>query len=311
MSQPNQTTVAQTAQDVLRNGHARSFGMLQIYPDDVSFQSQNPNEVIYILMRSHFMVNLNWVVKAFFFSIVPVILWGLYYVLGNISQDFANRVVESLEELIPVQSLLYIMIVYFAFVLSYIYIKFMDWYFDLYLVTNERILHMDFQVFTGKFIAEAPLTNIEDISQNIIGLFPSIFDYGDVLVQTAAEKSQFLFKAVSDPSWFRDVLSDLANIEKANSDNAAYQLDQRINNLDMTLRRRSEYFEVNNIPSQVDPYYQQRRNVPVYPNIQNNNSQPQTVPNSSQGVPIQNNYVSPIAPVTQPDLKPKPTYTEP
>ena len=90
--------------------------------------------------------------------------------------------------------------------------RFIDWYFDIYLVTSERIIHSEFQILKGKTLSEAPLKNIQDVQQKIIGFFPSMFNYGDVIVQTAAEKGKFDFKSVPDPTWFMNVISDLAKL---------------------------------------------------------------------------------------------------
>jgi hypothetical protein len=134
---------------------------------------------------------------------------------------FFNSILESrsipaiqISDLLPVSNWLMIILFYYSLAVSYALANFLDWYFDVYLVTNLRILHVDFRVFTGKFVAEAALVNIEDVSTHIIGFLPSFFDYGDVLVQTAAEKAKFNLIALPSPSWFRDVITDLSNLAK-------------------------------------------------------------------------------------------------
>lgn len=116
---------------------------------------------------------------------------------------------------LPVGVWLIMGVIYYSTLVSYAFINFLNWYFNIYLVTNHRVVHFQFKAFTGKAITETPLTKIEDISQRIIGVFPSIFHYGDIRVQTAATKSNFFFKNVPDPTWFRDVLADLIKLVKS------------------------------------------------------------------------------------------------
>lgn len=198
---------------ILPKRERKSLGALQVYPEHVSFNSQDPGESIYILMRSHIAVNIGWVVRFFLGIIAPPLVVLLMMFFNSI---LVSRGIEPIEisDLLPVSNWLMILLFYYSLAVSYALANFLDWYFDVYLVTNLRILHVDFRVFTGKFVAEAALVNIEDVSTHIIGFLPSFFDYGDVLVQTAAEKAKFNLIALPSPSWFRDVITDLSNLAK-------------------------------------------------------------------------------------------------
>lgn len=199
--------------NILPRRERKLFGILDIYPEDVSFNSQDPGESIYILMRSHIAVNIGWVVKFIFGLLFPTICFLLYRLFGLvlISQDIEPL---ALITLMPFFNWVMLGMLYYSLMFSYALTNFLDWYFDVYLVTNLRILHVDFKVFTGKSVAEAALANIEDVSTSIVGFLPSFFDYGDVLVQTAAEKTKFNLRALANPSWFRDVITDLSNLAK-------------------------------------------------------------------------------------------------
>jgi len=91
---------------------------------------------------------------------------------------------------------------------------FLDWYFNIYLVTNERVIDFDFNAFAYHKISETGLENIVDATQETIGFFPMIFNYGDVYIQTAGERREFDFLAVTNPSWVRDKIMDLRDLVK-------------------------------------------------------------------------------------------------
>ncbi len=207
-------TIPDNLSKILPRREKKLFGILDIYPEHVSFNSQDPGESIYILMRSHIAVNIGWVAKFIFGLIFPVICFILYRLFNMllISQGISTI---GIIELMPFFNWVMLGLLYYSLMSSYALSNFLDWYFDVYLVTNLRILHVDFKVFTGKSVAEAALANIEDVSTSIVGFLPSFFDYGDVLVQTAAEKTKFNLRTLANPSWFRDVITDLSNLAKS------------------------------------------------------------------------------------------------
>lgn len=192
----------------------KPFGILEVYPERVSFNSQDPGESIYILMRSHLAVNIGWITSFVIGLIFPVLVFLTLQIFSSLLSSHGIDPIGVIE-LMPLSNWIMLLLLYYSLVLSYALVNFLDWYFDIYLVTNLRILHVDFKVFTGKSVAEAALVNIEDVSTSIIGFLPSFFDYGDVLVQTAAEKNKFNLLALSNPSWFRDVITDLSNLAKS------------------------------------------------------------------------------------------------
>lgn len=222
MSQaPNQQhkSFAKTLGQILPRNKRSMFGTLEVYPHEVRFATQNKGERIFIKTRSHFIINIGWLFNTLFFGLVPLISTvGLNLVkivfnsIGLVDLSIFLSEIEDLIYTIPFTVWLMLALTYYTFLMSFALIKFLNWYFNIYLVTNERVLHMTYTAFTGKRVAETSLENIEDISQKTIGFLPAIFNFGDIRIQTAAKKGQFLLRHVPDPSWFRDVISDLAKL---------------------------------------------------------------------------------------------------
>ncbi len=59
------------------------------------------------------------------------------------------------------------------------------------------------------FAADANLDKIEDVTYKMGGVIRTLFNYGDVLIQTAAEVTNFDFLAVPYPDKVVKVLQDL------------------------------------------------------------------------------------------------------
>lgn len=186
--------------------HPEIMGTLAIMPKGLTFQTQNKGERVYIKTRPHPLVNIGWITNFTLLAILP----GVVYLIFNaipLNLDFSDFIPNAF-------TLVVVLLAYYSILLTYFLFNFIDWYYDIYLVTNERILNIEFEPIRSHRISEANLRNIEDVSESVIGVLPSLFNYGDVKVQTAARQDLFVFKAVPDPAWFRDVIVDLARFTR-------------------------------------------------------------------------------------------------
>jgi hypothetical protein len=75
-----------------------------------------------------------------------------------------------------------------------------DWYFDVWIVTNQRIIDIDQRGFFNRDVATLlTVDKVEDITVVVKGFFPTLLDYGYVQVQTAAAKVEFTMNDVGNP----------------------------------------------------------------------------------------------------------------
>lgn len=184
----------------------RSWSSLQLKPK-VHFSTQNPHEKIFVLSRKHWIVNLGWITRNFIYSLLPFILAFIFDFLNiNLPQgELANRVG-------------FILIFgFYSIILTNVVRDFFDWYFDPYIVTNERILDFTFTPFINYSVAEASLEDIESVKQNTKGILGAIFNYGDITIETAATHQIFTFESAPNPSKLRDIISDLSKVAKTYS----------------------------------------------------------------------------------------------
>jgi len=217
-----QKRITKSVRYILPQKKKSSFGTLEVYPVNVTFATQNKSEKIFIKVRSHIFTNISWIIRSIVIIMFPlltiILLTGLSTIPNDGQAHYFREFIRDIETVIfsiPTTIWLVVSLLYYSTVLSYVYINFIAWYHNLYLVTNERIIHIQMKPFAGKHVAEANLTNIEDITQQVIGFFPSIFHYGTVKAQTEAHKSLFSFKNIPNPTWFRDTLSDLIKLVAA------------------------------------------------------------------------------------------------
>lgn len=71
---------------------------------------------------------------------------------------------------------------------------------DVWVVTNQRIIDSTKYNWIKRRMASADLVDVEDINVVRDGLFATMFNYGDVHVQTAGEVPNFILAGIPAPS---------------------------------------------------------------------------------------------------------------
>lgn len=172
---------------------ASTFASYCPKPDHVGFDLQHEEEPVLMMLRQHPIVNLPWICITLLLFIAPVLLLPVVPVL----------------DLFPGNFRFIAMLGWYVVVFGYALEQFLVWFFNIYLITDERIIDVDFYNLLFKRVSEAKLENIEDITSSNSGLLQSIIDFGDVRIQTAAEIPQIEFERVPHPDKVAKFLSEM------------------------------------------------------------------------------------------------------
>lgn len=165
-----------------------------------TFIHQKSSERIEYEIRKHPFTLL----PAFFgFLALLVAPIGLYYLLVSVAPNVLVGQY-SLPALILLVSFYYLSIGLFF------YTYFVTFYLDLLIVTNDRLLHIQQQNLFARTISELDLNKIQDITSEVHGFFPSIFNYGTLEIQTASAMEKFIIEKIPHPETLRQVILDLA-----------------------------------------------------------------------------------------------------
>lgn len=168
-------------------------------PRDCRFEGQDIDEKILLLLRAHPIVNLSWIIPAILLFIAPLFVSRIFLFLNlDLSQ-------------IPQSFELVFLIINYLLVLIIVFEGFLHWYFNVYIVTDKNIVDVDFHSILFKNIDVAPLRNIEDTSSQMGGILNSIFNYGDVVIQTAGTSRNIDLESVSRPHYIADFILDEAH----------------------------------------------------------------------------------------------------
>jgi len=102
------------------------------------------------------------------------------------------------------------------YLLSYVffYVRFIDYYLDMWVVTNDRIVDIEQHGLFNRVITELDLFRIQDVTANVSGVFGTLFRYGDLVVTTASANTHIVFKNISRPNLIREELIQLADNDR-------------------------------------------------------------------------------------------------
>lgn len=167
-------------------------------PKSVVFGDQQEHEILLLLLRRHFITNIPWLIKALIFSLIPVGIELLIY-WGLISLTFFT----------PEAKVIIYSFYYFLIISGYMFVNYLTWFYNISIVTNVRVMDVDYSNIIVEHVAATKLSQVEDVSYVQVGLIRSIFDYGDVHLQTAGTASNFEFLAVPHPERVIKIINNL------------------------------------------------------------------------------------------------------
>lgn len=176
-------------------------------PKNARISGEDEDEIILYLFRRAFITNFRWIfIATLGLVLVPLFNAFIITLSPNIHANLNPGFILSLNVF------LYVVIFGYAFQ------GFLNWFFNIYIITNKRIFDLDFTGFLQKTISEAPLENVEDVTSTVSGTIRVVLNIGTVYIQTAAEEREFEFTDMSNPSKVRDIIADIVT-EKKNKEN--------------------------------------------------------------------------------------------
>jgi hypothetical protein len=107
-------------------------------------------------------------------------------------------------------------------------------YLDQLIITNRRIVHVDWKSALSRSEAEAELLDIQDITTKEMGIFSAlkIFDYGLFMLETASTKTSIIFPDAPDPEGIKHFIYRLyqkpSRIEPANNESSIHDTARQV-----------------------------------------------------------------------------------
>lgn len=161
------------------------------------FPAQEASELVLDIIRRHWFSYLIFWLLAIF-MLVPLLV-GLYFWFENWAAIslFWNNVIILFTSM------------YILSILALLIYGFVDFYLDVYIITDRRIVDISQNGFFKRSISELNLRQIQDVNAKVNGLFSTLLHFGDVHIQTAGETPNFVFQSIPHPYEISKKILDL------------------------------------------------------------------------------------------------------
>jgi len=167
------------------------------FPRNTSFLGKEDDESVVLILRKHWQFLLPTILECIFLLLLP-------FILSVIIPNLPNRG-------LFVFALFLVSLLISLSLLIYRYVR---WFYNVNIITDQRVIDMDFETLFSHKTTEARLEKVEDITFKQIGILSNLFDIGSIYIQTAGAKSEIEFKGIHNPKQVQDILSDLLESKK-------------------------------------------------------------------------------------------------
>lgn len=192
---PKAPIVEPKTKTVLESTKGHSHNLLSafyLWPEKVDFENKNDEEKIILLLRRHIITNVGWILIAIIMLFAPMVV-SRFPILDFLPGSFRFIAV----------------LVWYLITTAYILENFLNWFFNVYIVTTERVIDFDFVNLIYKEVSDADINKIQDVTYKMGGVIRTLFNFGTVLIQTAAEVENFDFEDVPNPAKVASILQGL------------------------------------------------------------------------------------------------------
>lgn len=157
------------------------------------------NEEIIFLLRRHPVTQLGWIIN----TIIAL------FILFSISLFLQKNL-----NIFTIEQIVFLDIMILALIFSYVFLHIINWLFNIGIVTNKRVIDIDFNGFLCREVSTAFLNKIEETTARNTNFFSSIFNYGTVFIQTAGTEQNVEFTNIANPNEVAESISNLTRRSK-------------------------------------------------------------------------------------------------
>ncbi len=168
------------------------------------FIKQKPYEKIIHILRRHPITFVPTIVLFIALFAIPVVL----YLIA--AKNFPDVVTNTqIYPLLVLGGSTYYLSIYLFF-----YAHFIDYYLDIWIVTNDRVIDNEQHGLFHRTTTELELHNIQDVTSQVTGIVGTFFKFGNVTLKTSSITASIVFRNVPNPEHIRKELIILADEDR-------------------------------------------------------------------------------------------------
>lgn len=135
----------------------------------------HPQEEVKFIVRHH------W--AGFLGILTIVVLMALFPIFLLFAANLAFR--GDLTAVMPVVTV--VISAYLIFLLTFLFGNFINFYFDIIFITNERIINVNQEGLLARKTSELSLRQVQNVTAEVNGFLRTLFNFGILVIETAGE----------------------------------------------------------------------------------------------------------------------------
>ncbi len=169
------------------------------------FESQLDSEKIYLVVREHPAL---LALRLGLLALLALIGIGAHAVIPGLLGDLLTGAGQLAFSLLFYTYYL-VLLVGLLFICSFYYLS-------LQIITDMRMVDVDQAGLFRRKVTEIQIENVEEVTSTAHGLLSTVFNFGNVLVQTSSAQNEFEFENVAKPEQIKKLILDLYEQRRKN-----------------------------------------------------------------------------------------------
>ncbi|MBU1034775.1 PH domain-containing protein [Patescibacteria group bacterium] len=165
---------------------------------------QAPDENVVKVLRRHWLTLLPLGFSLLFILLLPI---AIAIVIEIIKPDLYSN--QALTTLLVLGGSIFLL-----FAWLFLYQNYIDYYLDIWIVTDRRILNIEQHGLFGRTVSELRLYRVQDVTSEVRGFWKTMFDYGEVYIQTAGEEQRFIFEDIPHPNDAAKLILEMSEVQR-------------------------------------------------------------------------------------------------
>lgn len=160
----------------------------------------DPHEAIILRGRRHWFILALRLLPLVPFVLIPLLIFGILAAMPTQANSLIKMVGNGSSFAV------FILFSWFLFVWIGAFIIWTDYFLDVLVVTNKRIINIEQKALFSREIASLRLDKIQDITIDINGILATFLSFGNIRIQTAGEQEEFLIRFIQNPEVLKNVI---------------------------------------------------------------------------------------------------------
>jgi len=159
--------------------------------------SPEPGEVVRLIIRKHWLL-----LAAPLLLLVIVLIAPFTMIPAYLGATFIDSLPVS-DTVIVIFSIVWVMVIWCMIMQLWT-----DHHLDMWIVTNQRVIDVEQEGFFSRRVSTFRIHRIQDITIDISGFWNTLFNFGDIVVDTAGgQTGRFTMRDIFEPKAVKEAIS--------------------------------------------------------------------------------------------------------